>query len=55
MRLHSNVIVRIEEMISVIQTEAINLKNAGEIHRAHVLKETAEFLTKQKRNGFKNN
>lgn len=54
MSLHGRVNITIEEMISVIQVESINLKNAGEIHRAYVLKEAANFLTTQKQNRIKN-
>jgi hypothetical protein len=46
--------ISLEEMIKVIKEEAVNLKNAGDIHRAYILRETADFLIRQKRNGIKN-
>ena len=46
--------IDLAEMIKVIKEEAINLKNNGDFHRAYILKEAADFLTKQKRNGIKN-
>jgi hypothetical protein len=46
--------IQLTEMIKVITEEAINLKNAGDFHRAYILKEAANFLTRQKRNGIKN-
>lgn len=52
---YSKLDIQLDEMIKVITEEAINLKNAGEFHRAYILKEAANFLTRQKRNGVKNN
>lgn len=51
---YSRLNVQLDEMIKVIQEEAINLKNAGDFQRAYILKEAANFLTRQKRNGVKN-
>lgn len=46
--------VQLDDMIKVIKEEAINLKNAGDHRRSYILKEAANFLTVQKRNGVKN-
>lgn len=46
--------ISLEDMIKVIKEEATNLKNAGDTHRAYILRETADFLIRQKRNGIKN-
>lgn len=43
--------VSLKEMIKVVKEERINLKNAGDLHRAKILQETAEYLQKQLRNG----
>ncbi len=51
---HGNVNVNLDEMIKVIKEEALNLKNAGDLHRAYVLKEAANFLSIQKRNRINN-
>jgi len=46
--------IQLTEMIKVIKEEAINLKNAGDFHRANILKEAADFLIRQRRNGIRN-
>lgn len=51
---YSKLNVSLDEMIKVIKEETLNLKNAGDLHRAYILQEAVDFLIRQRRNGIKN-